>query len=160
MHSATQVIELCDFYVDFMIYSLIDQLIHHLSTDYMYHQQNVSFLLTLLCESLNLLNHHFWMYVFVDLDECSHLFLLYVLKHFFNFNLMYHYFKTDFMQTCIQQYLFDSKIVFLQCSFAILCLDLKYDWQRDLSVQDADYESSASYACQKSWTISSTLTEQ
>ncbi len=35
-----------------------------------------------------------------------------------------------------------------------------FDWQRDLSVQDADYESSASYACQKSWTISSTLTEQ
>ncbi len=32
--------------------------------------------------------------------------------------------------------------------------------QRDLPVQDADYESSASYACQKSWTISSTLTEQ
>ncbi len=34
------------------------------------------------------------------------------------------------------------------------------DQQRDLSVQDADYESSASYACQKSWTISSELTEQ
>ncbi len=34
------------------------------------------------------------------------------------------------------------------------------NWQRDLSVQDADYESSASYACQKSWTISSTSTEQ
>ena len=32
--------------------------------------------------------------------------------------------------------------------------------QRDLSVQDADYKSSASYACQKSWTISSTSTEQ
>ena len=34
------------------------------------------------------------------------------------------------------------------------------DQQRDLTVQDADYESSASYACQKSWTISSELTEQ
>ncbi len=34
------------------------------------------------------------------------------------------------------------------------------DQQRDLSVQDADYESSASYACQKSWKISSELTEQ
>ncbi len=34
------------------------------------------------------------------------------------------------------------------------------DRQWDLSVRDADYESSASYACQKSWTISSTLTEQ
>ncbi len=34
------------------------------------------------------------------------------------------------------------------------------DRQRDLSVQDADYEPSASYACQKSWTISSTLTKQ
>jgi len=32
--------------------------------------------------------------------------------------------------------------------------------QQDLSVQDADYKSSASYACQKSWTISSTLTKQ
>ncbi len=32
--------------------------------------------------------------------------------------------------------------------------------QRDLSVRDADYEPSASYACQKSWTISSTLTER
>ena len=35
-----------------------------------------------------------------------------------------------------------------------------WNQQRDLSVWDADYESSASYACQKSWTISSTLTEQ
>ncbi len=35
-----------------------------------------------------------------------------------------------------------------------------FDWQRDLSVWDADYESFASYACQKSWTISSTLTKQ
>ncbi len=36
----------------------------------------------------------------------------------------------------------------------------KQDRQRDLSVRDADYEPSASYACQKSWTISSTSTEQ
>ncbi len=42
-------------------------------------------------------------------------------------------------------------------------LELKYltrlnqfDQQQDLSVQNADYESSASYACQKSWIISST----
>ncbi len=35
-----------------------------------------------------------------------------------------------------------------------------HDQQRDLSVWDADYESSASYACQKSWTISSTSTKQ
>ncbi len=33
------------------------------------------------------------------------------------------------------------------------------NWQQDLFVQDADYESSASYACQKSWTISLTLIE-
>ncbi len=33
-----------------------------------------------------------------------------------------------------------------------------FDWQQDLFVQDADYELSASYACQKSWTIS--LTKQ
>ncbi len=66
------------------------------------------------------------MYVFVDLDEHSHLFLLYVLRHFFNSNLMYHYFKTDFVQTCIRWYLFDSKIVFLQCSFTALHLDSKY----------------------------------
>ncbi len=37
---------------------------------------------------------------------------------------------------------------------------LSIDQQWDLSVQNADYESSASYACQKSWTISSTLTKQ
>ncbi len=37
---------------------------------------------------------------------------------------------------------------------------MRFDQQRDLSVQDTDYKSSASYACQKSWTISSTLTEQ
>ena len=66
------------------------------------------------------------MYVFVDLDEHSRFFLLYVLRHFFDFNFMYHYFKTDLMQTCVQQYLFDSKIIFLQCSFAALHLDLKY----------------------------------
>jgi len=66
------------------------------------------------------------MYVFVDLDERFRLFLLYVLRHFFDFNLMYHYFKTDFAQTCIQQYLFDSKIIFLQCFFTALHLDLKY----------------------------------
>jgi len=41
-----------------------------------------------------------------------------------------------------------------------IILQLIQDRQQDLSVQDADYESSASYACQKSWTISSTLTEQ
>jgi len=41
-----------------------------------------------------------------------------------------------------------------------IILQLIQDRQRDLSVQDADYESSASYACQKSWTISSTLIEQ
>ncbi len=35
-----------------------------------------------------------------------------------------------------------------------------FNQQRDLSVWDADYESSASYACQKSWIISSTSTEQ
>ncbi len=126
MHSATQVIELCDLYVDFMTYFLIDQLVHHLNADYAYHQQDVSLLLTLLCESLNLLDHHFWMYVFVDLDERSHLFLLYVLRHFFNFNFIYHYFKTDLAQTCIQRYLFDSKIIFLQCFLAALHLDLKY----------------------------------
>ncbi len=32
--------------------------------------------------------------------------------------------------------------------------------QQDLSVQDVDDKSSASYACQKSWTMSSTLTKQ
>ena len=126
MHSAAWIIELCDLYVDFMTYFLINQLVHHLSADYVYYQQNISFLLTLLCESFNLFNHHFWIYVFVDLNESSYFFLLYVLRHFFDFNLMYHYFKTDFAQTCIQWYLFDSKIVFLQCSFTALCLDLKY----------------------------------
>ncbi len=126
MHSAAQVVELCNLYVDLMTYSLIDQLVHHFSADYAYHQRDVSLLLTLLCESLNLLDHHLWMYVFVDLDEHSHFFLLYVLRHFFNLNLMYHYFKTDFAQTCIWWYLFDSKIVLLQCSFAVLCLDSKY----------------------------------
>ncbi len=109
-----------------MIYFLIDQLVHHFSTDYMYHQQNVSFLLILFCKLLNLLDYHFWMYIFVDLDEYFHFFLFYVFKHFFNFNLMYHYFKTDFVQTCVQRYLFDSKIIFLQCFFAVLHLDLKY----------------------------------
>ena len=126
MHSAAWVVELCDLYINLMTYFLIDQLVHHLSTDYMYHQQDVSLLLTLLCESLNLLDHHFWMYVFVDLNERFHFFLLYVLKHFFNFNLMYHYFKTDLAQTCIRRYFFDSKIVFLQCFLAVLHLDLKY----------------------------------
>ena len=126
MHSAAWIIKLCDLYVDLMIYFLIDQLVYHLNVDYVYHQQNVSLLLTFLCESLNLFDHHFWMYVFVDLNECFHLFLLYVLRHFFDFNLMYHYFKTDFMQTCIQRYFFDSKIIFLQCFFAAFCSDLKY----------------------------------
>ena len=126
MHSAAWIIELCDLYVNLIIYFLINQLVHHLSADYMYHQQDVSLLLTFLYESLNLLDYHFWIYVFVDLDEHSHFFLLYVLRHFFNFNFMYYYFKTDFMQICIQQYLFDSKIIFLQCSFAALHLDLKY----------------------------------
>ncbi len=37
---------------------------------------------------------------------------------------------------------------------------LKSDQQWDLPVWNADYKSSASYACQKSWTISSTSTEQ
>ena len=92
----------------------------------MYHQQDVFLLLILLCESLNLLDHHFWMYIFVDLDECSRFFLLYVLKHFFDSNFMYHYFKTNFVQTCIWWYLFDSKTIFLQCSFAALHLNLKY----------------------------------
>ncbi len=92
----------------------------------MYHQQDVFLLLILLCESLNLLDHHFWMYIFVDLDECSRFFLLYVLKHFFDSNFMYHYFKTNFVQTCIWWYLFDSKTIFLQCSFAALYLDSKY----------------------------------
>jgi len=32
----------------------------------------------------------------------------------------------------------------------------EFNRQQDLPVQDADYEPSASYACQKSWTISST----
>ncbi len=123
MHSAAWVVELCDLYVDLMTYSLIDQLVHHLSADYAYHQRDVSLLLTLFCESLNLLDHHLWMYVIVDLDERSRLFLLYILRHFFDFNLMYHYFKTDLMQTCIQRYLFDLKIVFLQCSFTALHLD-------------------------------------
>jgi len=66
------------------------------------------------------------MYIFVDLDECFHLFLLYVFKHFFDFNLMYHYFKTDLVQTYVQQYLFDSKVIFLQYFLAALHLDLKY----------------------------------
>ena len=39
-------------------------------------------------------------------------------------------------------------------------LQNKCDRQRDLPVRDAGYEPSASYACQKSWTISSTSTEQ
>ncbi len=126
MHSAAWVVELYDFYVYFMIYFLIDQLVYHLSADYMYYQQNISLLLTLFCESLNLFNHHFWMYVFVDLDEHSHFFLFYVFKHFFDFNFIYHYFKINFVQTCIQQYLFDSKIIFLQCFLIALYLDLKY----------------------------------
>ena len=42
------------------------------------------------------------MYVFIDLDEHSCFFLLYVLKHFFDFNFMYHYFKTDLAQTYVQ----------------------------------------------------------
>ncbi len=122
MHFAAWVVELCDLYVDLMIYFLINQLVHHLSTDYTYHQWNIFLLLILLCESLNLLDHHFWMYIFIDLDEHSHLFLLYVLKHFFDSNFVYHYFKTDLMQTCIQRYLFDSKIIFLQCSFIVFFL--------------------------------------
>ncbi len=91
-----------------------------------YYQQDVFLLLTFFCESLNLLDHYFWMYVFVDLDEHFRFFLLYVLRHFFNSNFMYHYFKTDLMQTCIQWYLFDSKIIFLQCFLTVLCLDSKY----------------------------------
>ncbi len=126
MHSTAWIVKLCDLYVDLMTYFLIDQLVHHLNTDYIYHQWNISLLLTLLCELLNLLDHHFWIYIFIDFNDCSHLFLLYILKYFFNFNFMYHYLKTDFVQTCIQQYLFDSKIIFLQCSFAILHLNLKY----------------------------------
>ncbi len=54
-----------------------------------------------------------------------------------------------------------------RCSFNFLVISyecrevhVSHDRQRDLSVRDADYKSSASYACQKSWTISSTLTEQ
>ncbi len=39
---------------------------------------------------------------FVDLDECFHLLLFYVFKHFFDFNFMYHYLETDFAQTCIR----------------------------------------------------------
>ncbi len=109
-----------------MIYSLIDQFVHHLSADYTYYQQDIFLLLTFLCESLNLLDHHLWMYIFVDLDEYSHLFFLYILKHFFDFNFMYHYFETDFMQTCIQWYLFDSKIIFFQCFLAALHFDSKY----------------------------------
>ncbi len=66
------------------------------------------------------------MYVFVDLNEHSHFFLLYVLKHFFDSNFIYYYFKTDLMQTCIQQYFFDSKIFFLQCFLAVFHLDSKY----------------------------------
>ena len=109
-----------------MTYSLIDQLVHHFSVNYAYHQQDISLLLILFCELLNLLNHYFWMYIFIDLDEHSHFFLLYVLRHFFDFNFMYHYFKINLVQTCIQQYLFDSKIIFLQCFFTVLCLDSKY----------------------------------
>ncbi len=133
MHSAVWVVKLCDLYVNLMTYSFINQLVYHLSADYMYHQQNVSLLLTFFCKSLNLLNHYFWMYVFVDLDEYSHFFLLYVFRHFFDFNFMYHYFKTDSVQTCIQWYLFDSKIIFLQCFLAALYLDLKYQ-QSQLSL--------------------------
>ena len=59
MHSATQVVELCDLYIDLITYFLIDQLVHHLSVDYVYHQQDVSLLLTFFCESLNLLDLHF-----------------------------------------------------------------------------------------------------
>jgi len=73
------------------------------------------------------------MYVFIDLDEHSCFFLLYVFKHFFDSNSVYHYFKTDFAQTCIWWYLFNSKIGFLQCFFTVLCLDLKYQ-QSQLSL--------------------------
>ena len=48
----------------------------------------------------------------------------------------------------------------LACSSSQRWLHISSDQQQDLSVWNADYESSASYACQKSWTILSTLTEQ
>ena len=47
-----------------------------------------------------------------------------------------------------------------QKKYILLIICIVSDRQQNLSVQDADYESSASYACQKSWTISSTSTEQ
>ncbi len=51
-------------------------------------------------------------------------------------------------------YTVDSSCRAFAKSFAMN--NLNADWQQDLSVWNADYEFSTSYACQKSWTISST----
>ncbi len=54
----------------------------------MYHQQDIFLLFIILYESLNFLNHHFWVYVFIDLNECFHSLFLYVFKHFFDSNFI------------------------------------------------------------------------